>query len=36
MLMRFDPFRELDRLTDGALASRTSGPMGMDAYRHDG
>lgn len=35
MLLRFDPFRELDRLTDDALAgvrSRTS-PMPIDAYR---
>ena len=35
MLMRFDPFRELDRLTDEAFAanrSRTS-PMPLDAYR---
>ena len=36
MLMRFDPFRELDRIADGAFGSRSSGPMGMDAYRHDG
>ena len=35
MLMRFDPFRELDRLTDEALAAsrpRTSA-MPLDAYR---
>ena len=35
MLMRFDPFRELDRLADEARAvtrSRTS-PMPIDAYR---
>jgi HSP20 family protein len=35
MLMRFDPFRELDRLADEAFAptrSRTS-PMPLDAYR---
>jgi HSP20 family protein len=32
MLMRFDPFRELDRLTDGGFGGR-SGLMGMDAYR---
>ena len=35
MLMRFDPFRELDRLTDEAFAasrSRTT-PMPLDAYR---
>lgn len=34
MLMRFDPFRELDRLTDGASGRRLATPvMGMDAYR---
>lgn len=40
MLMRFDPFRELDRLTQpfwgqpwGAARSTV---MPMDAYRHDG
>ena len=32
MLMRFDPFRELDRLTDGPSGRRSS-MMGMDAYR---
>lgn len=32
MLMRFDPFRELDRLTQG-VSDRPS-PMPMDAYRH--
>jgi HSP20 family protein len=35
MLMRFDPFRELDRLADETFAptrSRTS-PMPLDAYR---
>jgi HSP20 family protein len=35
MLMRFDPFRELDRLAEEALAptrGRTS-PMPLDAYR---
>lgn len=35
MLMRFDPFRELDRLTDEAFAAtrpRTT-PMPLDAYR---
>ena len=35
MLMRFDPFRELDRLTDEALAAnrpRTTA-MPLDAYR---
>ena len=34
MLMRFDPFREVDRLTE-AMLERTSAPrMPMDAYRH--
>ncbi len=35
MLMRFDPFRELDRLTNSAWATSTvrPGPMSMDAYR---
>lgn len=33
MLMRFDPFRELDRLTDGTVGNRRSALMGMDAYR---
>jgi HSP20 family protein len=35
MLMRFDPFREADRLADQALAAlrARSGPMAMDAYR---
>ena len=32
MLMRFDPFRELDRLADGP-SGRRSPMMGMDAYR---
>ena len=32
MLMRFDPFRELDRLTSQALGSRPPA-MAMDAYR---
>ena len=36
MLMRFDPFRELDRLTDGVAGGRRSGLMGMDAYRREG
>ena len=35
MLMRFDPFRELDRLTQQAWGSATRGSvMPMDAYRH--
>ncbi|MFP5319232.1 MAG: Hsp20/alpha crystallin family protein [Acidimicrobiia bacterium] len=36
MLMRFDPFRELDRLSQELLSNgnrRTSGGMPMDAYR---
>jgi HSP20 family protein len=34
MLMRFDPFREVDRLT-GAMLERAGVPrMPMDAYRH--
>jgi HSP20 family protein len=34
MLMRFDPFRELDRLADNAVGRRSTNPlMGMDAYR---
>ena len=34
MLMRFDPFRELDRLADSAVGRRSTSPlMGMDAYR---
>lgn len=34
MLMRFDPFREFDRLTDEVAGRRTPSPMmGMDAYR---
>lgn len=34
MLMRFDPFRELDRLADNAVGRRWTNPlMAMDAYR---
>ena len=34
MLMRFDPFRELDRLTQQAAGGNTRSPvMAMDAYR---
>jgi HSP20 family protein len=33
MLMRFDPFRELDRLTQ-TLTSPATAVMAMDAYRH--
>ncbi len=35
MLMRFDPFREFDRLTD-QLWGRAGSAMPMDAYRDDG
>jgi HSP20 family protein len=34
MLMRFDPFRELDRLASQALASQRPTSLAMDAYRH--
>jgi HSP20 family protein len=34
MLMRFDPFRELDRLTDQAWRSDRMPVMPLDAYRH--
>jgi HSP20 family protein len=35
MLMRFDPFRELDRLTDQlAAGARAPRSFPMDAYRH--
>jgi len=34
MLMRFDPFAELDRLTRETFGSRPA-VMPMDAYRHD-
>jgi HSP20 family protein len=33
MLMRFDPFRELDRLTEAATSRPRTGPVPMDAYR---
>ena len=33
MLMRFDPFRELDRLTQQAARGAQPTPMPMDAYR---
>ncbi len=36
MLMRFDPFRELDRMTSQLFADvRTPRAMPMDAYRHE-
>ncbi len=36
MLMRFDPFRELDRLSQGLTGSWGRTPaMPMDAYRHE-
>ena len=34
MLMRFDPFRELDRLTQRAWEEQRPAVMAMDAYRH--
>lgn len=38
MLMRFDPFREVDRMTDQALASlrSRSGLLAIDAFRRGG
>ena len=33
MLMRFDPFRELDRLTEQLRSTAVPGAMPMDAYR---
>jgi HSP20 family protein len=33
MLMRFDPFRDFDRLARGAVGSRGAGWISMDAYR---
>ncbi|MBC2863538.1 Hsp20/alpha crystallin family protein [Streptomyces mexicanus] len=33
MLMRSDPFRELDRLTQQVFGPTRPGAMGMDAYR---
>jgi HSP20 family protein len=33
MLMRFDPFREVDRLTEGMLGRASVPRMPMDAYR---
>jgi HSP20 family protein len=35
MLMRFDPFREIDRVFDQAFATSRQSSMPMDAYRHD-
>lgn len=34
MLMRFDPFRELDRLSEETLSRTRSSAMPLDAYRH--
>lgn len=34
MLMRFDPFRELDRLTSQVVGTTRQSVMPMDAYRH--
>lgn len=36
MLLRFDPLRELDRLTERFSDARYAPPMAMDAYRTDG
>jgi HSP20 family protein len=38
MLMRFDPFREAERVTDQAIATLRgrSGPMAIDAFRRGG
>ena len=37
MLMRTDPFREFDRLTEAVLGTRARPVvMPMDAYREDG
>ncbi len=33
MLMRFDPFRELDKITQEAFGGRSQPAMPMDAYR---
>ena len=33
MLMRFDPFRDLDRLTEQVWRTARTQPMAMDAYR---
>ena len=35
MLMRFDPFRDLDRLTRGVTINGRQPWMAMDAYRQD-
>jgi HSP20 family protein len=35
MLMRFDPFREFDRLTEQLWSGGRVATMPMDAYRHD-
>jgi HSP20 family protein len=34
MLMRFDPFREVDRVTEAMLERASAPRMPMDAYRH--
>jgi HSP20 family protein len=34
MLLRFDPFRDLDRLTERLFEGRYTAPMAMDAYRN--
>jgi HSP20 family protein len=35
MLMRFDPFRDIDRLTQQLAGERRASAMPMDAYRED-
>jgi HSP20 family protein len=34
MLMRFDPFRDLDRMFEQTLGQASQSSMPMDAYRH--
>ena len=33
MLMRFEPFREIDRITEELLSQRRARPIPVDAYR---
>ncbi len=35
MLMRYDPFRDIDRLTQQLAGERRASAMPMDAYRED-
>ena len=32
MLMRFEPFREMDRMTEELLSQRRARPIPVDAY----